>query len=37
MWNKEYEIFTKEYQELFDKSMRKNQESNIEFLENNLH
>ena len=36
MWNKEYEIFTKEYQELFDKSMRKNQESNIEFLEDNL-
>ena len=35
-WDKEYEIFTKEYQELFDKSMRKNQESNIEFLENNL-
>ena len=36
MWNKEYEIFTKEYQELFDKSMRKNQESNVEFLEDNL-
>ena len=35
-WDKEYEIFTKEYQELFDKSMRKNQESNIEFLEDNL-
>ena len=35
-WDKEYEIFTKEYLKLFDKSMRKNQESNIEFLEDNL-
>lgn len=35
-WDREYDISKGEYIELFDKSMRKEQESNIEFLENNL-
>ena len=35
-WDREYDISMGEYIELFDKSMRKEQESNIEFLENNL-
>ena len=35
-WDREYDISMGEYIELFDKSMRKEQESNIEFLEDNL-
>tara|TARA_B100002019_G_scaffold184778_1_gene159512 strand:- start:2527 stop:3567 length:1041 start_codon:yes stop_codon:yes gene_type:complete len=35
-WDREYDISMSEYIELFDKSMRKEQESNIEFLEDNL-
>jgi hypothetical protein len=35
-WDKEYLINKQDYLELFDKSMQKEQESNVEFLEKNL-
>ena len=35
-WDKEYLHNKKDYMELFDKSMQKEQESNVEFLEKNL-
>ena len=35
-WTKEYEIHKHEYLELFDNVMKKEQETNIEFLEKSL-
>ena len=35
-WDKEYEIYSKEYLQLFDKVMRQEQETNIEFLEKSI-
>jgi len=35
-WNREYLKHKEEYLELFDKSMQKEQESNVEFLEDKL-
>ena len=35
-WDKEYDLLKSEYIELFDKSMRKEQEANVEFLEKTL-
>ena len=35
-WDKEYELYKHQYQELFDDCMKKEQETNIEFLEKNI-
>ena len=35
-WDKEYELYQHQYQELFDECMKREQETNIEFLEKNI-